>query len=832
MAAKKSTKASCRCDAFRSLMVLVSLTILVAILSGSAWGTEMRLTGVPENDRAILAGLENAQTAIDLLPNDRRLATDIIDDWLGHNHQSTYRAQQLEHDQTIWVGDDGNCDFNSIQDAIDAAPGFPQSSQIMIVNNMDYTEQALRIEDKHITLTGISSGICQVLGIGSERITLDGSGSTSRPVIRVRNNGTDFRMQIRLFNLRIQGGSTSTSSLGCSEARRNGGGLNILGRVQATLNNTVVRDNITQSGGGTCSSTRTAHGGGIYFNSESTEDASLTMEDGSGVINNETRSTSSTNSTTRRGNGGGLALFGSIELVLAHSNVSVSLNRTAGDNPGDGGGIYMTTPFSRVVSHAGGFFNGIILNQTQPGSGRNGGGLWLGANTELVLGPEGSGGISPAISSNTADGDGGGVFSSSGSIDLLNAIISNNLARNNGGGIAAFASALTMRSSVHLCALATEPLPRCSRLSTNHAHQDGGALHISSLESAPKRPLDISRTHINQNSAANRGSVAFVDGPPIELKMEGVFVYGNSGSPFLFYLGDQSLTAFHWSTIAGNPDDRSAVFRLVNSSENSTATRLRLHGSIVWEPGATIASRTGPTFTPSRCTIGHQELADSGLSVGSNFYSHIDPELIDPSVGDLRPGPSSPAIDYCDAGTHPPQFSDIAYNPRGIPYNHPTTEPPNPADGDFDVGGYEVQPVPTVGADLSINAEFLPVQASEGQTVALEITAHNLGPDSTSGVLAEYTLPDGYEFLSVDPFDGISHSFSPAQGLGVWQIGELNTDDTAGLTVNLAVTGNDNHLVTVSIEGDDEDPDMSNNETEAAIDFIESADKLFGDRFE
>ncbi len=807
------------------------LTLVCSSLALSAAAADLQLTGDSMHDRAVLAGLNDPETAIALLPDDRQLAADIIADWLLHNRRAAVGTEGAGREDAIWVGADDNCDYNSIQDAIDAAPGFPQSTHIKIVNNLEYTDQVLRIEDKHITMTGISSGTCQVLGFGSERVTLDGSGTTNRPVIRIRNNGINSRMQVRLFNLSIQGGSTSTSSLGCSEARRNGGGLNILGRVQATLNNTLVRDNITQSGGGTCSSTRTAHGGGIYFNSENTEDASLRLEDGSGVLNNETRSTSSSLASIRHGHGGGIALFGA-ELTLADPNVNVSLNRTAGSRPGFGGGIFLEGPSSSLLSHAGGLLSGILLNQTAPGSETHGGGVYISADASLTLRPRDPGGHSPVIGSNTADGNGGGIRSLSASINLEEATISNNLSRRHGGAIAARNSSLDMRSRPIYCAQSALPLPICSRLSGNTARGSGGALHLIGHEPTSSDSILIGQTYIYDNQAIGGGSVAAVAGPEAHLVMEGVFIYGNHGSPYLFSLMDQSLTAVHWSTIAGNPEDRHAVFHVVNQPENDTMTRLRLHGSIVWEPGAVIATRSGPTFTPSRCSIGHQPLAESGLSVGSNFYSQINPELIDPASGDLRPGPTSPAIDYCDSGTHPPLLRDIASQFRNVPYNQPTTAAPNSADGDYDIGGYEVQPLPLANADLFVSAEFDPEEADVGQSVALSISAGNLGPDSVGNVIAEYLLPEGYEFLSADPFDGISHSFSPTTGQGLWDIGDLDVNEVAELTINLAVTEVPEYVVFISIEGDGDDPDSSNDSAEVSIIVSQSSDDIFADRFE
>ncbi|QKT04152.1 hypothetical protein HUS23_10175 [Ectothiorhodospiraceae bacterium 2226] len=636
------------------------------------------------------------------------------------------------------VGSDGACDFGSVQEALDAARAPPAHTHVRIARNGAYIEQALQIIDKHVTLEG-GYAHCAADAPDAATTALDGHGNGRRPVIRIRN-GEDFLMQVALHRLALQGGRTTRNYFICSESRRNGAGLNIRGRVAVTLTRTVVRDNEASSAsysGALCGTPSSNSGGGIYFDGEDFGDSRLTLGPGSSVVRNAALGKG--RFEHMHGQGGGIYCK-SGRLHLAR-NAAVAGNRTGGERPGDGGGLYLDRGCN-LRSSAGGILGGILMNESaQHGGGiaartgrirfdrdgaalpavagnvaaGHGGGIYVPRDEEVGfivrlgsvrLASNRSGGhggglyfvnnrsrvelVDALITGNHAEGVGGGIrFGGARShLELVDSALVQNSANGRGGALYFGASELIVRRAGDACDSAQ--IARCSRMENNHTQADGGALALA-FGSA-----HISQSVIAGNSADGAGSVAWVSGSNSELHLEGVAIHGNHGAPQLFQLQDRSLTSVDWSTIAGNREGNAplAVFRLENDERHSVNTRLRVRGSIVWEPGAELASRSGPTFTPSNCTIGHRSLANSGLSVGSRFYSLNNPALRDPAAGDLRLRPNSPAIDYCStqqAGVQP-RFTDLFDNARGVPFDGPTVTPINPGSGDFDLGVHELTP--------------------------------------------------------------------------------------------------------------------------------------------
>lgn len=701
-----------------SIVLATSVMVLVSLGQPVVANDASPLTGEPTRDRQLIASASTPKEALALLPGDPSLDSHIIADWLLRD-VGTQALSVREGINVVRVGGDAACHYSTVQDAIDNAPPPPAATVIRIARNGEYARQALQINDKNITLEGGYAN-CSAREPDSPTTVLDGAGGSNRPVIRIRNKDDDMRMEVALHRLTIQGGTTTTGYFRCSESLRNGGGLNIRGRVMVDLSNTVVRDNATTSGqhpGIICGDPYSNSGGGIYFDGDGFRDSTLRLNAGTSVLNNAADGEGKSGIYDNLNGVGGGIFCRSGRILLDHPSIAIAHNRTGGPAPGSGGGVYLERDCV-FHSQAGGILSGILLNESAVHGGgiythtgrlrfhrpnpalrpvialnrseMHGGGIYVQTERDVILHMSIDG---VAVASNTSGGHGGGVyFSGWGSkFELMNTVIAGNLARGQGGGISIGRSDLVIGRSADSCNVSD--LSRCSRLENNHAEGHGGALRILG------GITEMHQTLISGNSSDSLGSVALVRGGFTQLLMEAVAIHGNHGSSRLFQLESQSLTSLDWSTIAGNrraDDPPLQVFRLHNEDHQFIRqnTRLRVRGSIIWEPGATMVNRTGPTFTPSNCTIGHTPLEESGLSVGSRFYSHINPRLRNPATGDLRLRPDSPAIDYCSSGQVgvAPEFTDLFGNTRGVAYSEPTTEAPNPGSGNFDLGIHELTP--------------------------------------------------------------------------------------------------------------------------------------------
>ena len=123
----------------------------------------------------------------------------------------------------------------------------------------------------------------------------------------------------------------------------------------------------------------------------------------------------------------------------------------------------------------------------------------------------------------------------------------------------------------------------------------------------------------------------------------------------------------------------------------------------------------------------------------------------------------------------------------------------------------EVTATPHV-TDLAIIKEVAPQEAEVGQNVTFTLTASNLGPDPATGVLVLDWLPFGYAYVSSSSDVGSYDSMS-----GQWTVGALGAGQSAELTIEATVTDIHDYVNSASIDGDQDDPDLSNNTDTAAI---------------
>lgn len=574
---------------------------------------------------------------------------------------------------------DPDCDFQDIQDAVDATAandGGLSTINVRVAGDATdhhgntYTVDAADFDNVDtLRIIGGHASCSTSTPDPGERTVLDADANGRVFHLVYDAADADPVRTIELQNLEITGGLADFA----------GGGIRIQGhsgRHRVRLGNVLITGNNTQGFGS---------GGGISLETDRASDrvtSWLVIDRGSVLHNNRADggggglacfNTSGGNnppvllfetpviSNQAVFNGGGLALSGcrNVSIRTAEFGNGIQLNVAGSENElGDGGGIHVANGGQLTVEASGTEHAAVIF-----GNGAdNGGGVAVvddGSTAELV---------NVRVTTNSADQDGGGIL-----------VRDADLVMGRTGGVTGFPGD---------CRPQFDSASRCSVIFGNTAGEDGGGIAVFGPESGRINRATIDQTLIHGNfSDAGLGSVAYQS--IAELVMEGAAVYENQGSSELFHVADGGALFMSWSTIAGNleTDAGGRVFRL----QGSFAT-LDFDGGIVWEPGNDLVS-AGSSGADARtdCAIGHHSAADSGFD-STTFYSHIDPLLRDPGIGDLRLSLSSPAVDYCnDEAAFAPALNDLFTNSRGIAVDGPVSEPPNAPGGAFDLGVHELQ---------------------------------------------------------------------------------------------------------------------------------------------
>ena len=87
-------------------------------------------------------------------------------------------------------------------------------------------------------------------------------------------------------------------------------------------------------------------------------------------------------------------------------------------------------------------------------------------------------------------------------------------------------------------------------------------------------------------------------------------------------------------------------------------------------------------------------------------------------------------------------------------------------------------------ADLALQGEVDNAAPNVGDTITFKVTLTNDGPDAATGVLVTDLLPDGLEFVSANPSQGLY-----SEGNGVWAIGTIGVTARATLEIVATVAG-------------------------------------------
>ena len=226
----------------------------------------------------------------------------------------------------VYVGDtssDSSCTYNDIQSALNAE-GSVCPAEVNITREHTYTNQALTISGKKLTLKGWGEGVtcnllknCTTVGClpaesGAPLVTL--SGGVGNSVLHI-----DGSSGVTLYDLTITGGILNP--------QQGGGGVYFGGTGSLSLQNTTVSNN--QAG----------YGAGIAMSPSGS--ATLTLGPNTVIQHNDATV-----------NGGGLLIEGSTYLQAISTNLYINDNTALA---GDGGGLIVIAPATADIGSPGYF---------------------------------------------------------------------------------------------------------------------------------------------------------------------------------------------------------------------------------------------------------------------------------------------------------------------------------------------------------------------------------------------------------------------------------------------------------------------------------------------
>jgi hypothetical protein len=491
------------------------------------------------------------------------------------------------------------CAYGRIQDAVDAASA---GDTIQVV--ADVFLETVNITSKDLTIQGGYDDDCTTYITGTT--TIDGSAG-SGSTLDVSES------MVLLRNLNITGGDDLY-----------GGGLNLVGGAQVTMDNTDVHDNQGTYGGGvyictTCVATVT-NDSNIYNNTA--------LEAGGGarvwgkLVGDDWDSIISNNSAPH---GGGVAVLGGV-LYLDGTHV---INNSATDPAGRGGGIYVYD--SGVVTATGS--TNVIGNDAYDGAGiyaddasvrlsafarnnvatNDGGGVYLSNDSTLRA-------TGTFIGNSIADWEsnkavrGAGIYVISSTVDFRGRII-NNVASSQGAGIYADNSTINLSNTQ----VGGTGNYEANQLSGSVTY--GGGLYLTNGTCATLNNTTVSSNTFPVTGTTTFGGGAYLrDGSALTLtnstierhlapsisQGRGAGIYAQDSTVTLNNSRIISNTA---GTVGGGVRTwNTTILNILNSSELSN--NHALNGE-----GGAIAATGSPTITISNSTLQHNSADTDGGAV-------------------------------------------------------------------------------------------------------------------------------------------------------------------------------------------------------------------------
>ncbi len=518
------------------------------------------------------------------------------------------------------IGTGAGCTHATIQAAVNAAAASVEADELRISQTQNYTQQNILI-DQAMGVMELAGGFatCQSNApTTGARTQLNGGGSL--PVIRINNTAT-----VRLYDLDIQGGSTTSS----------GGGVYVTGSNNAVLvlSDTLVRSNRAFSGGGIALlNTDPDSGNGAM---------QLLMFGRSAVLSNSAEV------------GGGIHCSGGRVMMFDQSHVSYN---SALEH---GGGIFADN-CSLVIGSTG--VNGAVVLSNNAGG--HGGGLYLGGTGSIgdmyTVDP-----LVPAgIVGNSALRGGGVAVANGAQLYMYNANIElNNASAGGGGALLAGAAGAGSNSVLYMtnmmeggpaAAVTCADPEACNLVRGNRAIDDGdgerapGAAVIVDAPSAYSAHAIFRGTRIESNLGTslsrhigNFGQVSFNGALIVRNDVSGVLLDAPGTANSLVLLA---------STVASNlmGTGRGVLKGAGGCDPNDDVRGSYVWRSIVWQPShPLIEAASTPVPGCFRYLIGNDF---AGLPAAADRVV-INPLFRDINSADFRLSLGSSAIDFAPAET-------------------------------------------------------------------------------------------------------------------------------------------------------------------------------------
>jgi hypothetical protein len=355
-----------------------------------------------------------------------------------------------------------------------------------------------------------------------------------------------------------------------------GGGLYVLGGTATITNSSFTQNQAAGTSGS---------GGAILLNG-----GTLTVTGGSITQNQSQRA------------GGGIEIRSTVSNATATlTNVTVTQN-TTGVNPGNGGGLHISTtqtvggPATATVTVSGGLFS-------QNTAGNEGGGLWNDTQGSLTI-------TGTTINDNTAlgaaaDSGGGGVFSQGGTLTITNATIASNDATGtagSGGGVLVDGGTLKIDGGT---------------ITANTAVRAGGGVEVTAANNAFTATLANVTITGNQTGSnpGNGGGVHITDA-----------VGGSTGT--------MTITG---GTIASNTanEEGGGVWNAAESTLNITGTLIAANtanGNGTEQGGGGIFNDGGTVTVTNATIVANQSTASTAGNGGGGIFNDGKMTLTDTTV--------------------------------------------------------------------------------------------------------------------------------------------------------------------------------------------------------
>lgn len=557
------------------------------------------------------------------------------------------------------VGGDADCDYGTIQQAINELPT-GGAHEIRIADSASYDAQAIVISGRVMTLRGGYAHCADSAPSGST--LLDGSGGGNDSVLTITGTGND----VILESLGLLNGDEVYDGYG--------GGIDFRGAGYLTLRRTAVTHNYA------------GYGGGI----------SVTATGGAAELRLEARTFIGFN--TAQFSGGGIRVEGNTRVFMLGEISAILFNEALGINPvnsqplyGYGGGIEVIGPARADIS--------ALINGN---TARYGGGI-------AVVGADSSEDLDGVVrlfttdpdnpvevSGNQASQTGGGIWLkpdvgldniSEAHLCASNFRIDGNRAQQ---GSAIYADAdddgLTIgrggrvylnRTDLPTCgteqqigAVACAAGIECNTIDANVAEDVNGQPTAGAavlIQTDGYLYADRVAIRANQGAEALRGIVGYLDLRNCLLAdnvANGPLIRSEESYAYMYLTG---------CTIANNAISAAEVMSVSNYFE--------LRRSILWQPGKTSLAQSGGSRVVEYVVTSERGSLDGG---NTPYVTERDPRFEDPAHGDYRPIAASPAVDAAPFVDEDGPDRDLNGRPRGI-------DIPIVADifGDADIGAYE-----------------------------------------------------------------------------------------------------------------------------------------------